>query len=485
MNTIGEHLDHADRQLRHTVDRLAAATNLTGADSAAYLLETRRTVHALHGLLTTTWGPAAESLKRVDGAQPTDERETLLALTRSLDRQGEVPAPSNERQHRDRAVNVVTAARRHVQDADAIVHTHIGTDRNHRSPDAARFADPGSRWVIAERIAAIAEATAAIEARVHQLGPASAHTPAGARRTKQLQNAAQAVLDTPHRTDARVLALHEAGHRSLTRDPLWDVAEPLERVNQQLFRRDTDGDLDGISVRTIATVGVLVTGHLEVIARATQHRAPELWDGPLGEIRELQLRRVAAEALTARQAWQQVHTEMRFLQPVGRPDVELTQQATKVRVALEAVTRRGDQWRPIEDLARGRRDVAELAHGVARVAPDVETLAAHLDAGLSRAKSADLCIRADKIGAYHVFVDERIRRQWVPAPAPLLFEVRTAARQAEAATRTMAVSAAETTVALSRLSSDPARELMARAVAAAPPQAAGDSPGRQHGPPQM
>ena len=209
-----------------------------------------------------------------------------------------------------------------------------------------------------------------------------------------------------------------------------------------------------------------MTGHLEVIARSAQHRATDLWNGVLGEIRELQLRRVAAEATTARQAWQQVQAELRPLLPVGRPDVELTQEATKVRAALETITRQDHDWRPIEELVRGRRDVEELMHATARVAPDVERLASLLDNGLTRAQSADLCIRADQIPGRETYVEERLRRQWVPAPPVLLQSVRMVAQGAEVATRTMAISAADTRLAIAHESAG-GRRLIAHAVAAA------------------
>lgn len=480
MNAIGEHLDHAERQLRHIVNSLGTESTLDFSRSAAYLLETRNTVHALHDLLLTTWGPATQSLKPIMGTTPDAARDTLVELIKALDRRGNLPTPERDHRHRAREADVVTAARRHIQSVDAIIQAHVGADREYRSPDAVRLVDAGSRWALTERIATIAEATATIEAKVHELRHTTVESPTGRIRAYELLNSSRGVLAASHQTDSAVFALHEGGHRSLQRDALWQVAEPLERVSQQLFRRDTAGDLDGVSVRTIATTGLLITGHLEVIARAAQQRAPELWSGPLGEIREVQLRRVAAEALTARQEWQQVLAEMRLLQPVGRPDVELAEEATKVRVALEAVTRRDDTWRSADDLVRDRRVAADLLRAIARVAPDVETLASRLDAGLSRAQSADLCIRADKLPGIDTYVEDRLRRRWIPVPNDVRETVRTAARRAEAATRTMAVSAAESSLSLSHEPREAAHGLLGRTVTAATPPVTTWHPEPQH-----
>ncbi len=478
MNTIGEHLDHAERQLRHIVDSLESESVLDSSHSAAYLLETRNTVHALHDLLLATWGPATRSLKPIAGTKPDAARDTLVELIKALDRPGNLPTPGRDHRHRAREADVLIAARRHVQAVGAIIQAHVGTDREYRSPDAVRLNDAGGRWALTERIAALSEATATIEAKAHELRQTPIDSRTGRSRAPELLSAARGVLATPHRTDAAVLALHEGGHRSLQRDALWEVAEPLERVSQQLFRRDVAGDLDGVSVRTIATTGLLVTGHLEVIARAAQQRAPELWSGPLGQIREVQLRRVAAEALTARQEWQQVLREMRPLTPVGRPDVELMEEATKVRGALEAVTRRDDQWRSARDLVRSRREAADLLQAIARVSPDIETLASRLDAGLSRAQSADLSIRADKLPGIDTYVADRLRRRWIPVPNEVRETIRTAARRAEAASRTMAVSAAESSLSLSHEPDEAAHGPVARAVTEATRQ---DRPVRSAG----
>lgn len=106
--------------------------------------------------------------------------------------------------------------------------------------------------------------------------------------------------------------------------------------------------------------------------------------------------------------------------------------------------------------------------GAARVAPDVETLASLLDNGLSRARSADLCIRADQIPDPDAYIEERLRRRWVPAPRALLETVRTTAWSAEAASRTLAVSAAETRLSMAHQSPEPTVAVAARAVVPAP-----------------
>ncbi len=463
MNTLGEHLDHAERLLRNTADSLVNESMLGETRAKALLRETRFTVHALHDLLATTWGSAARSITTVDGRQPDEQRDALASLANALDRRISGSSLTGAPRGRNSEAERVATARHEVESATAIIRVHVNGDSRARTPDGDRLQLPASRWTLTERIAAVAASAARLETTVHDLWQKNPYTDAHLGRSHELHAAARDVLRTPHDADTAALALHEGGHRPLRRSVLSDVESPLEQLCQQVFTRAQAGDLDGVSVRVIATTGVLVTGHLEMIARAMQAQAGRLWNGPLAEIREIQLHRVAAEALTARQSWQQVQRELRPLQPVGRPDQDLTEQATRVRQALDAVTRRDGHWRPAEEIARSRGDVEDLIRATTRVAPDVEVLASMLDTGLGRSHSADLCIRADKIPGRETYVEERLHRTWIPAPPDLIGTVRATMRRAEAATRTMSVAAKETRLSIAHQSLEPRMEISARA----------------------
>lgn len=394
MNTIGEHLTRAEHRLQATAESVAAQHRIDAEPAEALLTECRQAAVAVRELLATTWGPVPEILRPIVGAEPRTDRDTLVRMVAALDRRIALPSATGTADPAHPAARTVAAARDDLRHVEAILRAHVRPDRTARTPEAAAIVGEGSRWTLTERIAGVTTALAEVETELSARWK-NPRGPAQHERSARLLWAAREARNSPHQADARVLSVHEAGHRPLEHQPLGEVAGLLERFNQRIWARVEAGDLDGVSVRAVATTGVLLTGHLEVISRSAQHRAPELWTGVLGEIREQQLRRMAAEALTARQAWQHLQTNMRPLQPVGQPDVELTGLATQVRAALEAVTRRGDQWRPIEDLVRSRRDAEGLVHGTATVAPDAEALASLLDRGLSTARSADLCIRAE------------------------------------------------------------------------------------------
>jgi hypothetical protein len=321
--------------------------------------------------------------------------------------------------------------------ATTLLASHLGPDRSHRTPDAARLDDAPIQGAELHRLGAFALTMAAggrhLALRVQDSvirfpNPGQLRAASQWLMTTQTalgESAAAVIID--HRTPSRLAGLSTLRPAPLltpTRegDPIAASHTSFDRV--RLFaHRQASGELAvGIdAVRAYATVGLLVAVHGHAIAAAAGSIQRDQSIGREGDLAE-----VARGLLQVRDPWAQLINAAENCNGISKSPPLLGREVALLSSTLRTLTRDSNRWRSPAEIVPTRQVEERLLHLVHHLASRLPDLSSATKAIVER-----LHERGELLVPTREREDIDLPYRWAPVSPERRGALRNAARDAQ------------------------------------------------------